>query len=301
VEVDAIERLKAESVSSIDKVAPVIVGDVRVLLVRVSDPARVASVPVVGKVTFVAPVVVNVNELVPEVTKAPAVVILPPRSIVLAVSLTSKVSVLSAVNEDDDAKIKSFEPLSNKDKVVAPLITGALRVARVPVVGKVTLVAPVVVKVRALAPDVVKSAAVVKAPVIETVDVVVMSPPVEILPLNVMVLAALLTSKVRVRFAVNVDVEAIARLKAESVSSIDKVAPVIVGVLIAGDVSVLLVKVSAPFNVASVPVVGKVTSVAPVVVKVREFAPEVIKSAAVVILPPILMVREAALTSKVRV
>ena len=43
-----------------------------VLLVRVSMPARVASVPVVGSVTLVAPVVVKVSALAPDVAKFPA-------------------------------------------------------------------------------------------------------------------------------------------------------------------------------------------------------------------------------------
>jgi hypothetical protein len=44
------------------------IGFVRVLFVNVSLPASVARVPVVGAVTFVAPVVVNVNEFAPDVT-----------------------------------------------------------------------------------------------------------------------------------------------------------------------------------------------------------------------------------------
>lgn len=40
-----------------------------VLFVRASEPARVASVPVVGKVTLVNPVEVNVIELAPDVAK----------------------------------------------------------------------------------------------------------------------------------------------------------------------------------------------------------------------------------------
>ena len=47
-------------------------GAVNVLLVKVSEPASVASVPVVGSVTFVAPVVVRVNVLAPEVENPPA-------------------------------------------------------------------------------------------------------------------------------------------------------------------------------------------------------------------------------------
>ena len=37
----------------------------------VSDPANVASVPVVGRVTFVAPVVVSVKADAPDVIKFP--------------------------------------------------------------------------------------------------------------------------------------------------------------------------------------------------------------------------------------
>lgn len=44
---------------------PPMVGEVRVLLVRVSLPAKVARVPVVGRVTFVAPVVVKVRLCAP--------------------------------------------------------------------------------------------------------------------------------------------------------------------------------------------------------------------------------------------
>ena len=43
------------------ELTPVRVGVVKDLLVRVSEPARVASVPVVGRVTSVAPEVVKVR------------------------------------------------------------------------------------------------------------------------------------------------------------------------------------------------------------------------------------------------
>ena len=46
-----------------------IIGAVIVLLVNVSVPANVASVPAVGKVTFVLPVAVNVCEKEPTVAK----------------------------------------------------------------------------------------------------------------------------------------------------------------------------------------------------------------------------------------
>ena len=56
-----------ESVSS----GVLIVGLVKVLLVNVSDPARVASVPVEGRVMLVDPVVVRVTALAPDVVKSP--------------------------------------------------------------------------------------------------------------------------------------------------------------------------------------------------------------------------------------
>jgi hypothetical protein len=60
----------------------VIAGLVKVLLVNASVPARVARVPVVGRVTLVVAVAVRV------VAKAPDVVRLPPRVIVLPVFAT---------------------------------------------------------------------------------------------------------------------------------------------------------------------------------------------------------------------
>ena len=60
-----------------------IVGDTIVLFVNVSVPANVARVPVVGKVIFVAPVLVNVVLKLPAVVKSLAVKILPPNVIVL--------------------------------------------------------------------------------------------------------------------------------------------------------------------------------------------------------------------------
>jgi len=53
------------------KVGLLVTGLVKVLLVKVSVPARVASVPVVGTVMLVEPVVVSVSELAPDVSKFP--------------------------------------------------------------------------------------------------------------------------------------------------------------------------------------------------------------------------------------
>ena len=60
-----------------------IVGDTIVLFVKVSVPANVAIVPVVGKVIFVKPVLVKVVLKLPAVVKSLAVKIFPPSVIVL--------------------------------------------------------------------------------------------------------------------------------------------------------------------------------------------------------------------------
>ena len=65
-----------------------IVGDTIVLCVNVSLPAKVAIVPVVGKVIFVSPILVNVVLKLPAVANALAVVILPPKLIVFPVLST---------------------------------------------------------------------------------------------------------------------------------------------------------------------------------------------------------------------
>jgi len=59
------------------------VGDVKVLLVRVSAPAKVANVPVVGSDTFVAPKRVSVVAKLPEIASVLAALFampVPPRA-----------------------------------------------------------------------------------------------------------------------------------------------------------------------------------------------------------------------------
>ena len=65
-----------------------IIGDIIVLFVKVSVPAKVAIVPVVGKVTVVGAVLTKVVLKLPEVVNALAVVILPPKVIVFPVLST---------------------------------------------------------------------------------------------------------------------------------------------------------------------------------------------------------------------
>src|SRR5688572_18803886 len=67
-------------------VEEVMVRPLMVLFVRASEPARVAKVPVVGRVTLVAPVVVSVKLFAPDVMKSAAKVRLPETITVLAAS-----------------------------------------------------------------------------------------------------------------------------------------------------------------------------------------------------------------------
>ena len=151
-----------------------------VLFDNASVPANVANVPVVGRVTLVTAVVVNVNELAPEVIKSAANVKLPPNLTVLAAFTISSVNVLPAVNvvEDVAANVTSnaalvsrianpVKPAAVPPAIVAVLIVGEdnvlfvrvsvpANVANVPVDGKVTEVVAVAVNVVVNAPDVVK-------------------------------------------------------------------------------------------------------------------------------------------------
>ena len=74
--------------TGVPKAGVVNVGLVNVLLVKVSTPAKVAKVPVVGKVKFVVAVVVSVVAKLPDVVKSFPVEILPPRVIVFPVLST---------------------------------------------------------------------------------------------------------------------------------------------------------------------------------------------------------------------
>ena len=96
-ELDTIETTKAAVATSVPFAAsegvgamgvPVNFGDSSVLPVKISVPVKVASVPAVGKVILVGAVLINVVLKLPEVVKSLAVVILPPKVIVLPVLTT---------------------------------------------------------------------------------------------------------------------------------------------------------------------------------------------------------------------
>src|ERR1700731_5372984 len=127
-------------------VPPLIVGDVIVLLVNVSVPASVASVPLVGSVTLVEPVVVRVSELAPLVMKAAASVKLPPSFTVRAALTMSIVSVRPAVkvvldvaaivtsNAADVSRMaRPVKPVSLPPAIVGVLIAGLVSVLLVKV------------------------------------------------------------------------------------------------------------------------------------------------------------------------
>ena len=84
-----------------------IVGDSIVLFFKVSEPSKVARTPLVGKVTFVAPTLVNVVLKVPAVVNALAVLILPPKVIVLPVLFTPVPPYCPAIGP-----VKSAPPLN---------------------------------------------------------------------------------------------------------------------------------------------------------------------------------------------
>ena len=86
---------------------PVNVAFTIVLFVKVSVPANVAIVPVVGKVIFVAPVLVKVVLKLPAVVKSLAVKILPPKVIVLLPLFTPVPPKVPAI-----AWVKSAPPLN---------------------------------------------------------------------------------------------------------------------------------------------------------------------------------------------
>ena len=82
--VDTKNRLKAVAVLSRLKlvtevcVPPLMVGEVNVLLVKVSDPARVATVPVIGKTKLVAADSVNPRLNAPVIVRVEAALLVTP-------------------------------------------------------------------------------------------------------------------------------------------------------------------------------------------------------------------------------
>jgi len=210
-----------------------------VLFVKSSLPAKVAKVPVVGKVTLVAAVETNVVEKAPDCVKLPAVdkvVKLPNVNVALLVGCVNVILLtLVAVATPSVGVVKV-----GAVNVLFVNVSDPAKVANVPAVGKVTLVAAVEISVVAKAPDCVK---------LPAVENVVWSPIVNV---------ALFVGCVNV-----------------ILFTLVAVATPSVGVVKVGAVNVLFVNVSVPANVANVPVVGKFTVLSAVEFKVVTKAPVV--------------------------
>jgi hypothetical protein len=261
---------------------PVKEGDTIVLFVKVSVPAKVAIVPVVGKVIFVSPTLVNVVLNVPAVVNAPAVKILPPNVIVLPVLSTPVPPYCPAIGPLIAAVPSKSEPyillgvcnfvvvLALPDKLPVTLPT-TLPVT-FPVKAAVTVLAlklpasSLLTKVFAVLLDVADAIALAIVVIVDE-----LTPPILLDELDIL--------------------ETTNAVVATSVPFERSVGVGAMGVPVNfGDSSVLPYKVSVPDKVASVPVVGKVILVAAVLINVVLKLPEVIKSLAVVILPPKLIV-----------
>jgi hypothetical protein len=243
------------------KVKPLIV-----LFVNACDEERSTRVTVPdGIVAFVVPVDVRVRPKAPEVVNedavvnTPPVVIFPPKFTVLAASFNVRVNVLPAVRFSVFARVRSNAPVPVERiprEVIAvwvpPLIVGDVKVladnvsvpasvARVPVVGSVTLVEPVVVRVTGFAPEVEKL-------------------PLRFrFPLRTILLEAFATSIVTERPAVKAKEEVAAKVTSNAaevslIASVD--VPVIDAPVIVGDVKVLFVKVCVALINAKVSVVA---------------------------------------------
>jgi hypothetical protein len=125
------------------------VGLVRVLLVNVSAPARVAKVPVVGSVTLVVAVAVRVVLNAPEVARVEPSTRVRVEPVAGAVIDTLFILVAVATPIVGVVRVGLVRVLFVRVSVPA-------NVARVPVVGRVTLVVAVAVRVVLNAPAVTK-------------------------------------------------------------------------------------------------------------------------------------------------
>ena len=239
-----------------------IVGDTIVLEVNVSVPVKVASVPVVGKVIFVSPKLINVVLKVPAVVNALAVVILPPKVIVLPVLATPVPPYCPAI-----AELISAPPLK-----LFPYIL--LAVANC--VDVLALPAKLAVIIPALKSPFASLLTNVFAVLLDVADAIALAMLVIVEELTPPILLDELDILATTNAAVATSVPVAASIGVGAVGAPVKVA----------DSIVLLVNVSVPAKVAIVPVVGNVIFVSPKLVNVVLNVPAVVNALAVVILPP---------------
>src|SRR3972149_6496943 len=114
-------------------------GAVRILPEKVSVPAKVASEPVGGRVTLVAPVVVRVRELAPEVMKAPAKVrVLPCTEVKLAnVSIAASIVVSEVASRT--SRPSNLDLRDPRHGVLPALDRRAVRSQEVPIAPKLVV------------------------------------------------------------------------------------------------------------------------------------------------------------------
>ena len=259
VPIDASEGVGAMGV-------PVNLGDSIVLPIKVSVPAKVARVPVVGNVTFVSPKLVNVVLKLPAVVNALAVVIFPPKVIVLPVLTTPVPPYCPAI-----ADVKLSVPSNGLPYIVFVAAN---------FVDVLALPAKLAVIIFALKSPVSSLFTKVFGVFVEVAEAIVLA---------MFVIVDELTPPIL--FDELVILETTKAAVATSVPIAASVGVVAVGVPVnEGDDIVLFVKVSAPVKVARVPPVGNVILVGAVLISVVLKPPEVVKSAVVEILPPKLIV-----------
>ena len=116
------------------------VGFVSVLLVNVSVPAKVAKVPVVGNVTFVVAVAVNVVEYAPLVANVDPSTNVNVADVVGAVKVT--LLTLVAVATPMVGVVKVGEVENTKDPVPVSSVTAATKLALVGVAKNVATLVP---------------------------------------------------------------------------------------------------------------------------------------------------------------
>ena len=151
--------------AGVPKTGAVMVGLVKVLFVKVSVPAKVAKVPVVGKVTVVAAVVVNVVAKAPEVVKSPPnVMVLFPLSMPVPPLAPVKIPATPDVKTVDGIAAQLATPLASEvNTLLAPGVPPAI--LRVPF----TTALPPTFKFSTIPTP----PATFKAPVVEEVELVV--------------------------------------------------------------------------------------------------------------------------------
>lgn len=297
----------ADSLASVAVNVPVVVtglpdtmkmlGSANPTLVTAS--AEVKSVPVVGNVTFVGPVVVIVNALVPDVVNEPPVMRLPP-SVIVLLPLLTPVPPLAAFNTPPSTTAPMLamfgvSPVVPPLQLVTPLF--AIVMVPAPLVTVMAVDAVMVFKLKPL-PLPINNCPFAAADALTPVPPFAAgsTPETPVARLIVGMSAATNVRKLGVPaepFGAAKTVLATWLLNvAVSVPVVVTGVPVTVKML--GSANPTLVTASADVN--NVPLVGTVTLVGPVVVMVSALLPDVVNVPPVTMLPPSVMVLLPLLT-----